>query len=79
MSSPVDCAPCKPLPPVQAPEAVQEVAWVEDQFSVVLALLLIELCRAEISMKRSWVAPLVQKVGGLTLPLTCPDIREPAL
>jgi hypothetical protein len=46
MSSPVDCAPCKPLPPVQAPEAVQEVAWVEDQFSVVLALLLIELCRA---------------------------------
>jgi hypothetical protein len=46
MSSPVDCAPCKAFPPLQAPEAVQEVAWVEDQFSVVLALLLIELCRA---------------------------------
>jgi|HubBroStandDraft_1064217.scaffolds.fasta_scaffold266222_1 hypothetical protein len=46
MSAPVDCVPCKPLPPVQASEAVQEVAFVEDHCSVVLALLLTELCRA---------------------------------
>ena len=37
MSAPVDCEPLKPLLPDQAPEAVQAVAWVDDQVSVELA------------------------------------------
>lgn len=37
MSGPVDCEPLKDFAPDQAPEAVQAVAFVEDQLKVALA------------------------------------------
>jgi hypothetical protein len=37
VSAPVDCEPVEPLVPDQAPEALQEVALVEDQVNVALA------------------------------------------
>ena len=43
MSAPVDCEPLKPLLPDQAPLAVQEVAFADDQVSVELAPLAIVL------------------------------------
>ncbi len=43
MSAPVDCEPLKALPPDQAPEAVQEVALVDDHVRVDAAPLAIVL------------------------------------
>ncbi len=43
MSAPVDCEPLTALLPDQAPEAVQEVALVDDQLSVELVPLVIAL------------------------------------
>jgi hypothetical protein len=36
VSAPVDCEPCVALVPDQAPEAVQELAFMADQFSIAL-------------------------------------------
>ena len=43
VSAPVDCEPLRALLPDQAPEAVQAVAWVDDQVSVELPPLAIAL------------------------------------
>ncbi len=43
VSAPVDCEPLKPLLPDQAPDALQAVAFVDDQASVELAPLAIVL------------------------------------
>ena len=43
MSAPVLCEPLVGLLPLHAPEAVQEVAWVEDQVNVALPPLVTEV------------------------------------